>query len=184
MELKMYIARGKLGIKVGISTDPERRRVRLQSDYGMPIELVEIIPVLEDVEQQAHLHLSGHHIHGEWFNCTPDDARIAIHRAIVGITPDNTHIDRSFAHREITEGELIDFLTDAGGEILAKQARQHFYPRLLGHSVRILRARGILEPWSDVLRLSTHARNSYDPQAAGALTTSMSPEDVQEGGVQ
>lgn len=72
-------------VKIGIAENPPKRFAGLQS--GNWIELVRVEhwwmagkPLSERVEKLAMKKLTdaGKHIRGEWFNCTPEEARAAV----------------------------------------------------------------------------------------------------------
>lgn len=66
--------------KIGVSDDPESRIEQLQTANGKKLVLEHFEEKNEafKVEKYAHRHLNAKKSMGEWFDCTYNEARIAI----------------------------------------------------------------------------------------------------------
>ena len=81
-----YVIRATTGeVKVGRSTQPERRLRELRCYHGPDIQLVHksnLTIHAERIEKLAHKLLTLSHVHHEWFTATVEEAVEAIERAI------------------------------------------------------------------------------------------------------
>lgn len=74
----IYVMENELGlVKLGISNDPHKRRLNVQSSSGFETHLVTTRKIPEELtayhlEQLLHCHLSGFRKKGEWFGCGKD----------------------------------------------------------------------------------------------------------------
>ena len=68
---KLYIMHNAFGyMKIGISTDPERRRSKLQNASGVKVEVLftsQTIGVAKEAEKWLHKHFKKARKMGEWF---------------------------------------------------------------------------------------------------------------------
>lgn len=82
----IYVIRGEHGlIKVGSSTNPRARLAQLRTASPFPLEIDYLgftrADIYVEVEKTAHAILENHRVNLEWFDCDPDIAVAAIHRA-------------------------------------------------------------------------------------------------------
>ena len=82
----IYVIRGEHGlIKVGSSTNPRARLAQLRTASPFPLEIDYLgftrADLYVEVEKTAHAILADHRVNLEWFDCEPDLAVAAIHRA-------------------------------------------------------------------------------------------------------
>lgn len=70
MQLYAIVEKETGNVKIGISSDPERRLKELQIANSSELVLVATMPAVNRFksEKQAHLSNEKHHIRGEWFN--------------------------------------------------------------------------------------------------------------------
>src|SRR6185503_19236059 len=82
----LYVMRCAGALKIGISLDVAARHRNISNACPLPVELLAAYPLRIDIagwaEFLAHSSLSGHHRHGEWFDCSMEDAIDAIEAAI------------------------------------------------------------------------------------------------------
>lgn len=111
----IYVIRGEHGlIKVGSSTNPRARLAQLRTASPFPLEIDYLGCTRSDlyveVEKTAHSILEGHRVNLEWFDCEPDIAVAAIHRAayrlgdhVISADPDKIEdLLRAAGHPAIT----------------------------------------------------------------------------------
>lgn len=55
-------------VKIGYSTDVEKRLIGLQTSSPCALRLIKIIPGGKDLEQRLHYRFRAHHVDGEWFD--------------------------------------------------------------------------------------------------------------------
>lgn len=65
------IAAGDL-VKIGWSAEPSRRFSKIQSDSGLPCEMLGLVSGGKDVEADLHARFAPHHARGEWFRRGPE----------------------------------------------------------------------------------------------------------------
>lgn len=76
-------------VKVGVSSNLEKRRSRLQAETGLPLRIVYQTDTLQRLdafafEKYCHYALGEYRTHGEWFQCPIDEAVSIILEAIHG----------------------------------------------------------------------------------------------------
>lgn len=72
-EQRLYLMENAFGMsKIGISTNPERRRRQLENAAGVPVYLIKCWRTTEEtaykVEQDLHVAFSRRRMGGEWFS--------------------------------------------------------------------------------------------------------------------
>lgn len=116
----IYVIRGEHGlIKVGSSTNPRARLAQLRTASPFPLEIDYLgftrSDLYVEVEKTAHAILADHRVNLEWFDCEPDLAVAAIHRAayrlgehVIATHPDNTEAVLEAASRQAIAGPEND----------------------------------------------------------------------------
>ena len=110
----VYVIRGEHGlIKVGSSTNPRARLAQLRTASPFPLEIDYLgftrSDLYVEVEKTAHAILADHRVNLEWFDCEPDIAVAAIHRAafrlgdhVIATNPENSEaLLKAAAHQAI-----------------------------------------------------------------------------------
>jgi hypothetical protein len=67
----VYFFRSGDVIKIGQSSNPERRRAMLQGNHPWPIETLVAFPAHRDIERAFHRHFDHLRTNGEWFKADP-----------------------------------------------------------------------------------------------------------------
>jgi hypothetical protein len=86
---KLYVIQSESGhVKVGISSDPEKRRKCLEESGPFRLSLVHVLDdaLASDIERVAHKILKGKRMRGEWYDIAPGEAISAITTAISDIS--------------------------------------------------------------------------------------------------
>lgn len=85
-ESNLYVMRCAGALKIGISLDAAARHRNISNACPLPVELLATYPLRLDIagwaEFLAHSTLAEYHRHGEWFDCSVEDAVGAIEAAI------------------------------------------------------------------------------------------------------
>lgn len=68
----VYLMEAGGRVKIGISTDPERRRQSMQTGCPVRLRLLATIPGGAAVEAEMHARFAEHRKHGEWFEDVPE----------------------------------------------------------------------------------------------------------------
>jgi hypothetical protein len=170
-----------VGVKVGASSNPSRRRRQLQTQYGIALTIsycADVDPkVARAVEYEAHGFLTDYHQFGEWFSCSTDIAIAAVIRAIAGEKA-TKYPTMTSSERTVTAFMLLRLIHDHQGRIATTEARKILRGRVFGRAAKQLRGQGLIESWTDVLVLTDRGR-SLIPQVA---TTSPAFGAVTAGG--
>ncbi|WP_198118796.1 GIY-YIG nuclease family protein [Massilia rhizosphaerae] len=81
-KLHLYVMQNAHGlIKIGRSSNVDRRRLQLEQQGRCSIEIIHFIPAFGHHEERLHLLLQQYRLSGEWFSGS-DDARRAISAAL------------------------------------------------------------------------------------------------------
>lgn len=80
----LYAAYCKGFGKVGLSEDPRKRQMAMQSSCPFPVEMLAAFPMSKDDAKAAELEaieaLSGLHWFGDWFKCTRAEVRFVVQK--------------------------------------------------------------------------------------------------------
>lgn len=74
-------------VKIGISRNPRRRIIQMQTDIPLDLDVIFFLNLKgtsEDVEQRIHSALADRQIRGEWFSIPTDDEVWEIVKIVVG----------------------------------------------------------------------------------------------------
>jgi hypothetical protein len=64
-------------MKIGVSSDPQRRLDNLRGSFPFPLEILYVIPKASyREERKLHWELREHRLQGEWFEVTPESMRL------------------------------------------------------------------------------------------------------------
>jgi hypothetical protein len=139
------------------------------------------------LEWAIHRALQKYHKHGEWFNCSVQEAIATIDATEGGAA---TPLTDAWAKRQISPSELLNLIADTdGGRIDTKRIKSLIFPRSLGNARRTLAGLGLVEPWTDVLVLTergVEATESTQPSAPPSATPTpeLAPVPPSENGAQ
>ena len=132
----IYVMESEVGVKIGISKNPDERLRQITNASGMHVSLrhTREHESAYAIEQSAHKLLADKRRTGEWFNVTVDEAISAINEAA-------SAIEDACASQEpavcITDAEIV--------QSLKKDAEAHVKDRLRSIAERYRKAERLLE---------------------------------------
>jgi hypothetical protein len=87
--IEVYAIRAGDFVKIGLARDARQRLGELQTSNPLRLSLIFTVHVAGEcalaVERAAHRHAKNHHVSGEWFSLTDNQARKFIRRAVRSI---------------------------------------------------------------------------------------------------
>jgi len=132
----IYVMESEVGVKIGISKNPDERLRQITNASGMQVSLrhTRDHESAYAVEQNAHKILADKRLNGEWFNVTVNEAIAAIDEAA-------SAIEEACVSQEsvicITDAEIV--------QSMKRDAETHFKDRLRHIAERYRKAERLLE---------------------------------------
>jgi len=132
----LYVMESEVGVKIGISKNPDERLRQITNASGMQVSLrhTREHESAYAVEQNAHKLLADKRRTGEWFSVTVDEAIAAINEAASAIEDACVSQESAIC---ITDAEIV--------QSLKKDAEAHFKERLRHIAERYRKAERLLE---------------------------------------